>query len=108
MVKVKAKAKQGYTQMTSAIREAISLGLAEGMKQAAIAHQLGYSSCSIGREIARHRAAEAGYRAYRAQARADDAAKRKGRRRKVYDSARWGKTYPKAPTSSIIPRLNWM
>ena len=47
------------------------------MKQAASAAQLGYSLCSIGREITRHRVAEVGYRAYWAQARADDAAKRK-------------------------------
>ena len=49
---VKVKAKQGYTQMTPAIREEISLGLAKGMKQAAIAHQMGYSPYSIGRKHA--------------------------------------------------------
>jgi transposase, IS30 family len=84
--------KRSYTQMTLAIREEISLSLAKGLTQAAIAKQLGYSSCSIGREITRYSVAEVGYRAYWAQARADDAAKRKGRHRKLNDGPLWDET----------------
>ena len=41
-----------------------SLGLAKGLTQATIARQLGYSSCSISREIARYSVEVIGYRAY--------------------------------------------
>jgi transposase, IS30 family len=84
--------KRSYTQMTLAIREEISRGLAMGLKQAAIARQVGYSSCSVGREIARHNVDQIGYRAAWAQAHADDAAKRKGRHRKLDDGPLWDET----------------
>lgn len=68
--------RQGYVQLTLSVREEISCGLAQGMKQSAVASQRGYSSCTISREIARYSVAEVGYRAHWAQARADDTAKR--------------------------------
>jgi len=84
--------KLGYTQMTLAVREEISRGLAAGLKQGVIALKLGFLSCSIGREIRRHSVADIGYRAHWAQARADDAARRKGRRRKLDDGPLWDET----------------
>jgi transposase, IS30 family len=84
--------KQSYTQMTLAVREEISRGMAAGLKQAMIARQVGFSSCSIGREIRRYSVADIGYRAHWAQARADDAASRKGRHRKLDEGPLWDET----------------
>jgi transposase, IS30 family len=84
--------KRSYTQMTMAVREEISRGLAAGLKQGLIARRIGFSSCSVGREIARYSTAEVGYRAAWAQARADDAARRKGRHRKLDDGPLWDET----------------
>lgn len=84
--------KRRYTQMTLAVREEISRGLAIGLKHAEIARAVGYSPCSIGREIARYSVDEVGYRAYWAQAQADDAAKRKGRHRKLDEGPLWTET----------------
>ena len=75
--------KRSYTQLTLAVREEISRGLAAGLKQGIIARKVGFSTCAIGREIRRHSVADIGYRAHWAQARADDAAGRKGRHRKL-------------------------
>ena len=69
--------------MTLAVREEISRGLAARVSHASIALLVGYSRCSIGREVRRHSVAEIGYRAHWAQARADDASHRKGRSRKL-------------------------
>jgi transposase, IS30 family len=84
--------KQSYTQMTLAVREEISRGMAAGLKQGMIARQVGFSSCSIGREIRRYSVADVGYRAHWAQARADDAASRKGRHRKLKAGPLWDET----------------
>ena len=84
--------KRSYTQMTLAVREEISRGLAARFSHASIALLVGYSSCSIGREVRRHSVAEIGYRAHWAQARADDAAGHKGRSRKLDDGPLWDET----------------
>jgi len=56
--------KKRYTQMTLAVREDISHGLAAGLKQGVIARAAGFSSCSIGREIKRYSVIDIGYRAH--------------------------------------------
>jgi IS30 family transposase len=84
--------KRSYTQMTLAVREEISRGLAARASHASIALLVGYSSCSIGREVRRHSVAEIGYRAHWAQARADDASQRKGRPRKLDAGPLWEET----------------
>lgn len=81
--------KASYKQMTLAVREEISRGLATGLKQGVIAERIGFSSSSVGREIRRHSVAEIGYRAHWAQSRADDAARCKGRRRKLDAGLLW-------------------
>jgi transposase, IS30 family len=81
--------KQSYTQMTLAVREEISRGLAAGLKQGIIASGVGYSTGAVGREIRRHSVVDLGYRAHWAQSRADDAARCKGRRRKLEDGPLW-------------------
>ena len=63
--------KKSYTQMTLAVRDEISRGLAAGLKQGVIARGAGFSSCSIGREIKRYSVTDVGYRAHWAQARAE-------------------------------------
>ena len=83
---------QSYTQMTLAIREEISRGLAAGLKQGIIALGVGYSTGAVGREIRRHSVADIGYRAHWAHERAHDAARRKGRRRKLDDGPLWEET----------------
>ena len=87
-----ASESRSYTQMTLAVREEISRGLAARFSHASIALLVGYSSCSIGREVRRHSVAEIGYRAHWAQARADDAAGRKGRHRKLDAGPLWNET----------------
>ena len=84
--------KRSYKQMTLAVREEISRGLAAGLKQGVIALKVGFLSCSIGREIRRHSVADVGYRAHWAQARADVSARRKGRFRKLGAGALWDET----------------
>ena len=84
--------KKGYTQMTLAVREEISRGLAAGLKQGVIARGTGFSSGSVGREIKRYSVIDVGYRAHWAQARADDAARRKGRHRKLEPGPLWDET----------------
>lgn len=84
--------KKSYIQMTLAVREEISRGLATGLKQGIIARGVGFSSCSIGREIKRYSVIDVGYRAHWAQARADDAARRKGRHRKLGAGPLWDET----------------
>ena len=84
--------KRSYRQLTLAVREEISRGLAAGLKQGIIALKVGFSTCAIGREIRRHSVADIGYRAHWAQARADDAAGRKGRHRKLDDGPLWDET----------------
>ena len=84
--------KKSYTQMTLAVREEISRGLAAGLKQGVIARGAGFSSCSIGREIKRYSVTDVGYRAHWAQARAEDAARRKGRHRKLEPGPLWDET----------------
>lgn len=81
--------KRSYTQMTLAVREEISRGLALGLKQGVIALAIGYSSSAVGREIKRHSVTGHGYRAYWAHQQATDAARRKGRRRKLDDGPLW-------------------
>jgi len=81
--------KQSYTQMTLAVREEISRGLAAGLKQGVIALAVGYSTGAVGREIKRHSVDDVGYRAYWAQSQADDAGRRKGRQRKLDDGPLW-------------------
>ena len=84
--------KRGYIQMTLAVREEISRGLAAGLKQGAIARTTGYSRSAVGREIKRYRVADIGYRAHWAQAQANDAARRKGRQRKLRPGPLWDET----------------
>jgi transposase, IS30 family len=84
--------KRSYTQMTLAVREEISRGLATGLSQSIIALQVGFASCSIGREVRRYSVADIGYRAHWAQARADDASRRKGRHRKLDTGPLWDET----------------
>ena len=86
--------KQSYTysQMTLAVREEISRGLAAGVKQGIIAQGIGYSTGAVGREIRRHSVADIGYRAHWAHERSNIAARRKGRRRKLGDGPLWDET----------------
>jgi IS30 family transposase len=84
--------RRSYKQMTLAVREEISRGLAAGLKHEVIAQKVGFRSCSIGREVRRYSTPGVGYRAYWAQARADDAAKRKGRKRKLEAGPLWDET----------------
>ena len=84
--------KRSYKQMTLAVREEISRGLAAGLTQGKIALGAGFSTCSIGREIKRYSVTDVGYRAHWAQARADDVARRKGRHRKLADGPLWDET----------------
>jgi transposase, IS30 family len=84
--------KKSYTQMTLAIREEISRGLAAGLKQGMIAVGVGYSTGAVGREIRRYRVADIGYRAHWAHEQANIAARRKGRRRKLDDGPLWDET----------------
>lgn len=84
--------RRSYRQMTLAVREEISRGLAAGLKPGVIARKVGFLPCSIGREIRRHSVADVGYRAHWAQARADDAARRKGRHRKLDEGPLWDQT----------------
>jgi transposase, IS30 family len=81
--------KRSYTQMTLAVREEISRGLAAGLKQGVIALAVGYSSSAVGREIKRHSVTDHGYRAYWAHQQATDAARRKGRCCKLDDGPLW-------------------
>ena len=84
--------KRSYTQMTLAVREEISRGLATGLSHGTIAVQVGFACCSIGREVRRYSVADIGYRAHWAQAGADDAARRKGRYRKLDEGPLWDET----------------
>ena len=74
-----------YKQMTMAVREEISRGLACGLSWAAIGRRTGYDRATIGREIKRFADGPVGYRAYWAHARAIDAGRRKGRIPKLAD-----------------------
>ena len=84
--------KGSYTQMTLAVREEISRGLAAGLEHGIIARNVGFSTCSIWREVRRYSVADIGYRAHWAQARADDASRRKGRHRKLDAGPLWDET----------------
>lgn len=81
-----------YKQMTLAVREEISRGLAAGLKQGVIALGVGYTTGAVGREIRRHSVADIGYRAHWAHERARDAARCKGRRRKLSEGPLWDET----------------
>ncbi|MFS8138395.1 MAG: IS30 family transposase [Thermomonas sp.] len=85
-------AEKRYGQMTLAVREEISRGLAAGLKQGVIALGVGYTTSAVGREIRRHSVADIGYRAHWAHERANDAARRKGRRRKLSEGPLWDET----------------
>ena len=78
-----------YKQMTPAVREEISRGLASGLKPARIARGVGYSRSALSREIKRHRAEDIGYRGHWAQMRAVDTSRRKGRKRKLGEGPLW-------------------
>ena len=84
--------KKSYTQMTLAVREEISRGLAAGLRQGVIARKVGFLSCSIGREIRRYSVTDIGYRAHWAQKQAEDSARRKGRHRKLDAGPLWDET----------------
>ena len=83
---------KSYTQMTLAIREEISRGLAAGLKQGVIALGVGYTTGAVGREIRRHSVADIGYRAHWAHEQANIAARRKGRHRKLCEGPLWDET----------------
>ena len=83
---------KSYTQMTLAIREEISRGLAAGLKQGVIALGVGYTTGAVGREIRRHSVADIGYRAHWAHEQANIAARRKGRHRKLGEGPLWDET----------------
>ena len=84
--------KRSYTQMTLAVREEISRGLAAGLKQGIIALAVGYSTGAVGREIRRHSVADIGYRGHWAHEQASIAARRKGRHRKLNAGPLWDET----------------
>jgi len=84
--------KASYTQMTLAVREEISRGLAAGLKQGIIALGVGYSTGAVGREIRRHSVADIGYRGHWAHEQANIAARRKGRPRKLDAGPLWEET----------------